>query len=131
MKILFVCTGNTCRSPMAAGLFLSTHPDIVSESAGLLAADGLPASAHAITAAATFGADIAAHRSRRLTSKIADDVDVIVALGDYHAQVLQLTYPHKSVILLGNGIDDPYGEDLEAYQECAMQIFDALKNLKL
>ncbi|MDR3344898.1 MAG: low molecular weight phosphatase family protein [Oscillospiraceae bacterium] len=131
MQVLFVCTGNTCRSPMAAGLFEYLRPDVISRSAGLLATDGLPASEHAIAAAHALGADISAHRSRRLTPEIAERADVIIAMGDYHEQVLRVHYPHKRVMLLGSGIDDPYGEDLEAYKECALQIQDALEKLAL
>jgi len=129
MKLLFVCTGNTCRSPMAAGLFSCLRPDIVSESAGLHAAEGFPASAHAVRAAAALGADISGHRSRCLTAEIAEAADLIIALGAYHEEALRARYPHKRVILLGSGIDDPYGEDLEAYKECAMQIFEALEKM--
>jgi protein-tyrosine phosphatase len=116
---------------MAAGLFALLYPEAESESAGLLAAEGLPASEHAVTAAAELGADISAHRSRRLTPQIAERADVIVALGAYHAQVLLQCFPQKKIILLGNGIDDPYGEDLEAYRECALQIADALRGLEV
>ncbi|MDR0883594.1 MAG: low molecular weight phosphatase family protein [Oscillospiraceae bacterium] len=126
MNVLFVCTGNTCRSPMAAGLFGVLHPEISCASAGILATDGLSASAHAVAALQTFGVDISDHRSRFLTPDIAQTADLIVAIGAYHQQVLQGAYPHKRVVLLGNGIDDPYGHNLEAYKECAFQIQDAL-----
>ena len=76
-----------------------------------------------------MGADICAHRSRKLTPEIAESADLLVALGWHHKEILQSHYPRKRVVLLGNGIDDPYGCDLEAYKECALQIFDALHDL--
>jgi len=114
---------------MAAGLFSHLCSDVVCESAGLYALDGQSASAHAVTAAAAMGANISEHKSRMLTPKIAESADIIVALGLHHAEALQLCYPHKRVLILGDGIDDPYGGSLADYKNCAIQIQEKLKEL--
>jgi protein-tyrosine-phosphatase len=70
MLLLFVCTGNTCRSPMAAALFnhVNTRPEWFAESAGLAAFGGEPASMAAVTALQMdFGLDLSKHRSRPTT----------------------------------------------------------------
>ena len=74
-KIIFICTGNTCRSPMAEGLFRAHGGEektgLTAASAGLFTQDGMPASQNAVTSAAELGADITAHRSRMLTPETA------------------------------------------------------------
>ena len=73
--IIFLCTGNTCRSPMAEGLFRAHNGEektgLTAASAGLYTENGLPASATAVAAAGERGADISAHRSQQLTAEIA------------------------------------------------------------
>ena len=73
--IIFLCTGNTCRSPMAEGLFHAHNGEektgLTAASAGLYTENGLPASANAVAAAGERGADISAHRSRQLTAEMA------------------------------------------------------------
>ena len=93
--VIFVCTGNTCRSPMAAGLFrlylqnMGLQDCAKVESAGLAAAAGAPPSENAVKAAAGFGADISAHRSRPLTGADITPDTRFVCMTPQHAAVLQ------------------------------------------
>lgn len=131
MNIVFVCTGNICRSPMAEGLFKKLleergREDITCSSAGLAAPEGSPASINAKIAAQELGVDISEHRSRLLTRAIARDADMIVCMTREHYDVLNSIIPEEKLYILGGGIDDPYGCDLEVYRACAEKIKNSL-----
>ncbi len=134
MNIVFVCTGNICRSPMAEGLFKKLleergREDITCSSAGLAAPEGSPASINAKIAAQELGVDISEHRSRLLTRAIARDADMIVCMTQEHYDVLNSIIPEEKLYILGGGIDDPYGCDLEVYRACAEKIKNSLPAL--
>ena len=129
--IVFVCTGNTCRSPMAEGIFRVLAEkyglaDVTCSSCGTCAYTGLPANPYAVSAAAAYGADISRHRSRALTEYLLAEGDLYVCMTKPHAMQLQRFLPPEKVCVLGDGIADPYGGDAEEYRECAAQIYAAL-----
>lgn len=131
MNILFVCTGNTCRSPMAEGLFKKMLADknidnISCSSAGLFAMTGDEVSQNSVKACERFAVDISAHRARRITSYILDETDKFVCMTNEHAASLSLYVPSEKIVVLGGGIADPYGGDLETYILCANSIRTAL-----
>lgn len=135
-RILFICSGNTCRSPLAAELMemrLAARgvTGVKCESAGLTATPGEPASPNAVLAAREVGADLGSHRARRVTSELLCDSDVIVALDPAHKQVIDGAFPtlRGKVKLLGNGIPDPYGGSLGVYRHCRDTIMTALGEL--
>lgn len=145
-RILFVCTGNTCRSPMAAVIFNSLAAekglDWVAESAGVAAVGDRPASANAVKAVAEIGLDLSAHRTRFLPSLDLNEYSLFVALNDEHYMILQsLGIPDGMLRLLRRapnvndiydlrqGIVDPYGGDLNAYRKCRDEIIGAVKVL--
>ncbi len=135
--ILFVCTGNICRSPMAEGLLRHMTRDrggYEALSAGVGAMEGQPPSAHAVQAMAELGIDISQQRSRQLSADLVDRADYIFGMTQGHVDTVMLLYPRaaeKTFLLrefddtLDNfekDIPDPIGEGLEAYRECRDKI---------
>ena len=129
MKIIFVCTGNTCRSPFAEGYFNSLCiKDIVAISRGL-STDGIPASENSCKVAKEYGFDISGHLSKTLNSGDLD-ADFIFTMTENHRDFLVTNgVDGKKVFVLGSGIPDPFGGDLETYRFCLDKIVDAIDDL--
>lgn len=140
-RILFVCTGNTCRSPMAAALLnhmvrphevctaradSSEPPALVAASAGLYAADGAPitpAAARALQAAGVVPVaanDYTAHRARTVTADMMEQADEVIAMSARHAMELMLRFPEHTAKIETFPMDiaDPYGGDDATYRAC-------------
>ncbi len=136
MNWLFVCTGNTCRSPMAAGCMKKALTDIgaVDEvmSAGL-STDGSPATENAVLALAEWGIDISAHRSKSLTIDMCDWADRILVMTPMHrfALVNAGVSAEKITVLTekDGGIADPYGGDLDCYRYTRDQLEREIEKL--
>lgn len=140
--IVFVCTGNTCRSPLAEGLFKKRLADrlgcTVGElpsrgffvlSAGLAAMMGGDAAQEAVEVARSYGADLTGHQSRGLSADLASGADYLVAMTRSHVRALLAHYPRSGapprlLSPVGEDLPDPIGGDRAVYNECARCIWE-------
>ena len=134
LHVLFVCTGNTCRSPMAKGIYeeLSRKHGIVSifSSAALGFSNGQPASEKAVEVCKEIGIDISEHRSRTIKEYDLGYADLFVVMTENHAEtLLGIGIPKEKIHILGGGIPDPYGSDLSTYRQCRDKIVDGIEEL--
>jgi protein-tyrosine-phosphatase len=143
-KLIFVCTGNTCRSPMAEGLLRDLLPaasDWEISSAGVCAANGWPPSDYAIEALSEKGINIAKITSRTLTPELIEEADLLVTMTEGHRQAVLTAVPESDgkVFLLKSfgvaqcaaDIDDPVGGPLHLYCRVRDEIEAALPDLIL
>ena len=137
LLILFVCTGNTCRSPMAAALMnqkiqsrFGRSPEsvpVIATSAGVSAFGGDPASTGARQAIRRFGIQLESHQSSPLQSYLVEQADLILVMGNRHRNYICSNWPEFAdkvhlVASDGGEISDPFGGPVEIYSQCAEQL---------
>ena len=142
--ILFVCTGNVCRSPMAEGIFrqaIRGRGNYRVLSAGLGALEGQPPSSYAVQAVKELGIDISDRRSRALTPEMVQQADYIFGMTHSHIDTVMLLYPQaaektfllrefdETLDLFEKDISDPIGGSYEVYLNCRDQIEQGIASL--
>jgi RpiB/LacA/LacB family sugar-phosphate isomerase len=142
--VLFVCTGNVCRSPMAEALFrraTSGRGAFRAVSAGLGAMNDQPPTPHSVQAMRELGVDISTHRSRTLTTELVQQADYIFGMTHSHVDTIMLLYPQaadktfllrefdESVEPFEKHIGDPIGGSYEVYENCRHQIEQGVASL--
>lgn len=142
-KILFVCSGNTCRSPLAEAIARNLLPgragfDVEVASAGTSAADGSPASGFSLEVAGAHGLDLSRHRARALDRAMVRDADLIVTMGVRHRETVGALDPDalEYTYLLTNFSDhlhgeiaDPIGSGREMYERTYLSIRDCIESM--
>jgi len=135
-RILIVCTGNICRSPMATGLLRQRlakdglDSDVMVYSVGTWGLDGEPASEHAVQVMAERGVDISDHRARTLQRYDVESADLILTMEERHRRSIFHAQPGmlRKVFLFSEmagehcDVEDPYGLSVEEYRRCADEL---------
>ena len=142
MKLIFICTGNTCRSPMAEGILKDFAKekglDLQVISAGTHAAINVPAANFAIQAMEDIGININSHRSNQVNKELLEKSDLVLTMSKSHKKYLIHTYPFiKDKVFLLNeyaygknsDIEDPFGAPLSYYVKARDEIYRAVEEI--
>lgn len=136
MRILFVCTGNTCRSPLAEALARKLIverglTDVEVASAGTSAWDGAPASDGALLVGMERGLDLSQHRAQTLTRELVADAELVLAMGPHHLERIEALGGSGRAYLLTDfasrgasirPVNDPIGGELDVYRVTADEL---------
>lgn len=144
-KLFFICSGNTCRSPLALAAWRALQAegkapaDVEADSAGILAETGAPAASHTAQIAGGWQQDLSRHAAKTLSESDAKNADWLVVMNAAHAFALRECFAVDAdkILLLGrfephsenSEILDPFGGSREAYETCAARIRRAVAGL--
>ncbi|HAR6447554.1 TPA: low molecular weight protein arginine phosphatase [Staphylococcus pseudintermedius] len=135
MKIVFVCTGNTCRSPLAESIAKQLMPDFEIVSRGLMAHEGQSISPHSRELLRRH--ELPIPNGAQLFDAVDAEADLILTMTTAHRQMIQAMYgPQVNVYALNDYVDedlpveDPYGEQYETYEQVFEQLTRMIDKLK-
>lgn len=143
MHVLFVCTGNTCRSPIAEGILKDIakkkNLQVEVSSAGIFAHDGGNISTKAIEVMKQIGIDISDYRSKTIDEDRVREADIILTMGHSHKSFIEEKYEESKgkiftllefVYGFKSDIVDPYGGDLNMYRKTRDEIYQAIREME-
>lgn len=131
--IAFVCTGNTCRSPMAEAIFNKLAEekklDVHAESFGIATATGLSVSQNSKEVCDEIGIDLSDAHSTSINDTDLNKFEKFYCMSQSHILILKTYYNIPTEKLCVLGVSDPYGGDVEVYRKCRDQIYNFVKEI--
>ena len=140
MKLMFVCTANTCRSVMAEYLFRTmVQGNIKICSAGIAAQDGKSPSKNTVEVCRNHGLDVSKHKATSINMSNIEDMDLVLTLETSHRNTLRNKYPDLEIYTIKEfndvdyiyDIDDPFMYDIEVYEATFNEIKKSLEKIDM